>query len=338
MTKLFTPLKLKEVALKNRVAMSSMCMYSSLEETGHMTPFHFSHYISRAVGQVGLVMTEATAVQSEGRISAQDLGIWDDEFIQGFTTLNKQIHSYGAKSGIQLAHAGRKAELDTPASAPSARAFNKSFKEPVAMSTAAIQNTIQAFADAATRAKKANFDIVEIHAAHGYLINQFLSPLSNKRSDQYGGTRENRYRFLSEIINAVRNVWDGPLFVRISTNEYHETGNRLADIIYFTEEMKGQSVDLIDCSSGGVVPASISTYPGYQVKRCEAIKQETGIATGAVGLITTGIQAEEILQNDRADLVFIGRALLNNPYWPKAAADELKYQLEAPTQYKRGWR
>lgn len=338
MTKLFSPIKLNGTTLKNRIAMSSMCMYSSMDETGHLTPFHFTHYVSRAVGQVGLVMTEATAVHPEGRISAQDLGIWDDEFIQGFTALNKQIHRYDAKSGIQLAHAGRKAELDTRASAPSNIAFNESFKEPVAMSIEAIQNTVKAFADAATRAKKANFDIVEIHAAHGYLINQFLSPLSNKRTDQYGGTRENRYRFLSEIINEVRKVWDGLLFVRISTNEYHETGNSLADVLYFTEQMKNQTVDLIDCSSGGVVPASISTYPGYQVKRCETIKQEIGIATGAVGLITTGIQAEEIIQNDRADLVFIGRALLINPYWPKAAADELKYKLEAPTQYKRGWR
>ncbi|MBM7598049.1 NADPH2 dehydrogenase [Virgibacillus halotolerans] len=337
MTKLFSPFNLKELTLKNRIVMSSMCMYSSVEETGHMTPFHFSHYISRAVGQVGLVMTEATAVQPEGRISAQDLGIWDDEFIQGFTELNEQIHAYGAKSGIQLAHAGRKAELESPGYAPSTLAFNESFKEPIAMSTADILNTIQAFADAARRAKKANFDIVEIHAAHGYLINQFLSPLSNKRSDQYGGTRENRYRLLSEIISAVKKVWDGPLFVRISTDEYHELGNKIEDILYFTKQMKDQAVDLIDCSSGGVVPASISTYPGYQVKRCEIIKQSTMIATGAVGLITTGIQAEEILQNNRADLVFIGRALLINPYWAKMAADELRQSLEAPTQYKRGW-
>jgi NADPH2 dehydrogenase len=312
-------------------------MYSSMGENGHMTPFHFPHYVSRAVGQVGLVMTEATAVQPEGRISAQDLGIWHDDFIQEFIELNEQIHSYGAKSGIQLAHAGRKAKLKSPGSAPSALAFSESFKEPIAMSIEDIRNTVQAFADAASRAKKANFDIVEIHAAHGYLINQFLSPLSNRRSDQYGGTRENRYRFLSEIIRAIRNTWEGPLFIRISTDEYHERGNKFEDILYFTEQMKDEDVDLIDCSSGGVVPASISSYPGYQVNRCEAIKKQTSIATGAVGLITTGIQAEEILQNNRADIVFIGRALLRNPYWAKTAADELRQHLQAPTQYKRGW-
>lgn len=337
MTKLFSAINFKDVTLKNRIAMSPMCMYSAQDEDGHLTPFHMSHYISRAIGQVGLVMTEATAVQPEGRISANDLGIWQNEHIKGLKELNKQIHAYEAKSGIQLAHAGRKAQLKSSIQAPSALAFNETLKEPHAMSVEAIHTTIKAFEHAAERAKVANFDIVEIHAAHGYLINQFLSPLANKRSDHYGGTRENRYRFLSEIINAVKKVWDGPLFVRISTDEYHEKGNTLDDMIYFTRQMKKQSVDLIDCSSGGVIPASITAYPGYQVKRCEIINQQTPIATGAVGLITSGLQAEEILQNNRADLVFIGRALLKNPYWPKAAAEELGYKLDAPTQYKRGW-
>lgn len=337
MSKLFSPIDFKGITLKNRIVMSPMCMYSSLNKDGLITPFHFSHYISRAVGQVGLIMVEATAVQPEGRISEQDLGIWDDKHIAGFRQLNEEIHSYGAKSAIQLAHAGRKAHLESPIYAPSALPFNGGSITPVEMSSEEIKATIKAFKIGARRAKEANFDIIEIHAAHGYLINQFLSPLTNKRTDEYGGSREQRYHFLSEIIEAIKTEWDGPLFVRISANEYNEQGNTEEDFIFFTKRMKAQGVDLIDCSSGGVVPAQIKPYPGYQVKLSEMIRKEATLATGAVGLITTGIQAEEILQNDRADLVFIGRALLRNPYWAKAAADELKYNLDAPKQYERGW-
>ncbi|MFD0871547.1 NADPH dehydrogenase NamA [Paenibacillus residui] len=337
MSKLFSSIDFKRVTLKNRIVMSPMCMYSSLDKNGMITPFHLSHYISRAVGQVGLVMVEATAVQPEGRISEQDLGIWDEEHVPGLKQLNKEIHSYGAKSGIQLAHAGRKAELNTPIYAPSALPFNETSSKPVEMSAEDIKTTIEAFRNGARRAKEADFDIIEIHAAHGYLVNQFLSPLTNKRADEYGGSRENRYHFLSKIIEAVKMEWDGPLFVRISANEYHEQGNTEEDFIFFASRMKEQGVDLIDCSSGAVVPAHVKTYPGYQVKYSEVIRTKSAIATGAVGLITSGIQAEEILQNERADLVFIGRSLLRNPYWAKAAADELGYDLEAPKQYERGW-
>ncbi|SHE13095.1 NADPH dehydrogenase [Chlamydia abortus] len=337
MSKLFSSIDFKGVTLKNRIVMSPMCMYSSLDKNGMITPFHLSHYISRAVGQVGLVMVEATAVQPEGRISEQDLGIWDEEHVPGLKQLNKEIHSYGAKSGIQLAHAGRKAELNTPIYAPSALPFNETSSKPVEMSAEDIKTTIEAFRNGARRAKEADFDIIEIHAAHGYLVNQFLSPLTNKRADEYGGSRENRYHFLSKIIEAVKMEWDGPLFVRISANEYHEQGNTEEDFIFFASRMKEQGVDLIDCSSGAVVPAHVKTYPGYQVKYSEVIRTKSAIATGAVGLITSGIQAEEILQNERADLVFIGRSLLRNPYWAKAAADELGYDLEAPKQYERGW-
>ncbi|HLS08559.1 NADPH dehydrogenase NamA [Lentibacillus sp.] len=338
MTKLFTPIEFNNVQLKNRIVMSPMCMYSCMEQDGKITPFHMTHYVSRAIGQAGLVMTEATAVVPEGRISHEDLGIWEDGHIDGLKRLNEQIHSYGAKTGIQLAHAGRKARLNSDIYAPSALPFNESSKTPTEMTTADIDNTIDAFKDGAKRAREAGFDIIEIHGAHGYLINQFLSPLTNKRVDEYGGSAENRYRFLSQVIEVVQTEWDGPLFVRISTDEYADGGNTLDDILYFAGQMKQQGIDLIDCSSGGVVPASIKPYPGYQVKRCETIKQETSIATGAVGLITTGIQAEEILQNDRADLVLIGRSLLRNPYWPKAAADELDETLPAPKQYERGWK
>lgn len=338
MTKLFTPIELNGVILKNRIAMSSMCMYSCFNQDGKVTPFHQTHYASRAVGQVGLVMTEATAVQPEGRISHEDLGIWNDEHIEGLKQLTENIHQYGSAAGIQLAHAGRKAKLDASIFAPSPLPFNEASKTPVEMDQDDIQKTINAFKTAAERAKAASFDIIEIHAAHGYLINQFLSPLTNHRSDEYGGTAENRYRFLSEIIAAIKTVWKNALTVRISADEYDEQGNSQEEILYFAERMKHDGVALIDCSSGGVVPVSIKSYPGYQVKRCETIKKIANINTGAVGLITSGLLAEEIIQNDRADLVFIGRALLRNPYWAKQAADELGYNLDAPQQYKRGWK
>ncbi|GGJ94457.1 NADPH dehydrogenase [Lentibacillus kapialis] len=337
MTKLFSPIEFNRVELKNRIVMSPMCMYSCVEQDGKITPFHETHYISRAVGQAGLIMTEATAVVPEGRISHEDVGIWDDEHIEGLKRLNEQLHRYGAKTGIQLAHAGRKARLDSEIFAPSPLAFGESSKTPVEMTKADISNTIKAFKDGAERAQKAGFDIIELHGAHGYLINQFLSPMTNKRHDEYGGSRKNRYRFMSQLIEAVKTVWEGPLFARISTNEYDPNGNTLDDILYFAGQMKQQGIDLIDCSSGGVVPAAVKRYPGYQLKRCETIKQEASLPTGAVGLITTGIQAEEILQNDRADLVLIGRALLRNPYWAKAVADELNETLPAPHQYERGW-
>ncbi len=211
MTKLFTPIEFNNVQLKNRIVMSPMCMYSCMERDGSVTPFHETHYISRAVGQAGLIMTEATAVMPEGRISHEDLGIWSDEHTEGLKHLNEQIHRYGAKTGIQLAHAGRKARLNSDIYAPSAIAFNESSATPTAMTLKDIENTIESFKDGARRAKEAGFDIIEIHAAHGYLINQFLSPLTNKRGDVYGGSAENRYRFLSQVIEAVQTVWNGPL-------------------------------------------------------------------------------------------------------------------------------
>jgi len=337
MAKLFTPYQVKDVQLKNRIVMSPMCMYSSTEENGMLTPFHHTHYLSRAVGQVGLIMVEATAVMPEGRISKHDLGIWSDDHIPGFKHLNEQIHLYGAKSGIQLAHAGRKAVLDSPIYAPSPIPFHKTDKVPVEMTIDDIEETISAFQEGAKRAREADFDILEIHAAHGYLINEFLSPLTNKRQDSYGGNKEGRFLFLRRVIQAVQAEWNGPIFVRLSTDEYDEDGNTLNDILYISQQLKALGVDLIDCSSGGVIPKTVSSYPGYQVKRAEKIKHEIGIDTGAVGLITSGILAEEILQNERADLIFIGRELLSNPYWPKVAATELKTELEAPVQYKRGW-
>jgi NADPH2 dehydrogenase len=334
---LFSPYTIKGVTLKNRIVMSPMCMYSCHNEDGKVENWHKIHYAARAVGQVGLIVVEATAVTAQGRISSRDLGIWSDEHLIGLKELVSLMKEHGAKTAIQLAHAGRKAMIDGEIIAPSPLAFDENMRVPKEMTKADIERTIQAFQNGARRAKEAGFDIIEIHAAHGYLINEFLSPLTNKRQDEYGGSAANRYRFLGEVINAVREVWDGPLFVRISASDYHPEGLSVEDYVEYAKLMKKQGVDLVDVSSGAVVPAKIDAYPGYQVRFAEQIRQGAEVATGAVGLITSGLQAEEILRNERADLVFIGRELLRNPYWPRTAAKELGVELEAPVQYKRGW-
>lgn len=335
--KLFQPYTIKNVELKNRIVMAPMCMYSSHNEDGKIENWHRTHYTSRAVGGAGLIIQEATAVTPQGRISPQDLGIWSDDHLEGLTELVSLMKEQGAKTGIQLAHAGRKAVLEGDILAPSAIAFNDDMKTPVAMTTEQIKETVTAFKNGAERAKKAGFDVIEIHAAHGYLVNEFLSPLSNRREDEYGGSAENRYRFLKEIIDGVKTVWDGPLFVRVSAKDYHEEGLDVDDYVVFSKWMKEQGVDLIDVSSGAVVPARIPVFPGYQVKPAERIKHEADIDTGAVGLITSGLQAEEILQNERADLILLGRELLRDPYWPRTAAKELGYEITPPVQYERGW-
>ncbi|MFJ8264876.1 NADPH dehydrogenase NamA [Peribacillus asahii] len=334
--KLFSTYTIKGITFKNRIVMAPMCMYSS-QEDGHVKNWHVTHYTSRAVGGVGLIILEATAVDPQGRISVNDLGIWNDEQLPGLSQLVSMMKEQGAKTGIQLAHAGRKATVPGNIYAPSPLAFNETYKQPQEMTQADIEKTILSFQQAAARAKKAGFDVIELHAAHGYLLNEFLSPLSNKRNDEYGGSSENRYKIVKEVIAAVKQVWEGPLFVRISAHDYQEGGMTAEQYIEISKWMKEDGVDLIDVSSGAVVPASIPVYPGYQVPFSETIKSGASIATGAVGLITTGIQAEEILQNERADLIFIGRELLRDPYWPRNAAKELRYEIEAPTPYKRGW-
>ncbi|MBN3524635.1 NADPH dehydrogenase NamA [Paenibacillus apiarius] len=335
MPRLFEPLTLRGMTIPNRIVMSPMCMYACNED-GLVNDWHLVHYTSRAVGQVGLIMVEATAVTPEGRISAQDLGIWSDEHIDGLRRLTDMVHVHGSKIGIQLAHAGRKATVPGLI-APSAIPFSEDYALPEEMTQENIRRTIKAFADAARRAEEAGFDVIEIHGAHGYLINQFLSPLTNQRLDGYGGNAEGRYRFLSETIDTVRVAWNKPLFVRISANEYAEGGNALEAYIDYARRMKDQGVDLIDCSSGAVVPHPIDVFPGYQIPYAHAIRQSAGIATGAVGLITEPAQAEEIVHNDRADLVFLGRELLRNPYWPRHAAQVLRAKLAAPKSYQRSW-
>lgn len=332
--KLFTPYTIKNVTLKNRIVMSPMCMYSSPNKDGKIADWHRIHYATRAVGGVGLIVVEATAVLPEGRISYRDLGIWNDEHVTGLKEITDLIHQNGAKAAIQLAHAGRKAELDEPIYAPSAIPF-PGMQAPVEADGDYIQKVVGAFKDAARRAKEAGFDIIELHGAHGYLINQFLSPLANHRQDQYGSSADGRYRLLGEIIETVKTVWDGPIFVRVSANEYDENGNTLDQYIEYARIMKTQGVDLIDCSSGAVVPAKINVFPGYQVDLSDQIRSQAGIATGAVGLITKTAQAEEILGNERADLIFLGRELLRNPYWALNAAKELGAEIDRPQQYGR---
>ncbi|MGK7377712.1 NADPH dehydrogenase NamA [Planococcus sp. 1R117A] len=337
MAKLFEPITFKNTTFKNRIVMAPMCMYQSDQEDGKVTDWHRVHYPTRAVGQVGLIIVEATAVQPQGRISTRDLGIWEDGHIEGLAEIVRMIKQHSAKTGIQLAHAGRKANLEVPIQAPSAIAFNEKYQTPQAMTLEEIEETVQAFKDGAMRAKKAGFDLIELHAAHGYLINQFLSPLTNKRSDDYGGSSENRYRILRRVIDAVNEVWDGPLFVRISAKDYAEGGMTPDQYVEMAQWMKQQGVDLIDVSSGAVVPATIPSYPGYQVPFSETIKHGTPIATGAVGLITHALHAEEILQNERADMIFLARELLRDPYWAYTAAKELGVGIEAPVPYERGW-
>lgn len=334
---LFSPYTIQNLTLKNRIVMAPMCMYSCENNDGQINDWHHVHYVSRAVGQVGLIIQEATAVTPQGRITTRDLGIWDDDHIDGLRTIVNSVKQHGTKIGIQLGHAGRKGTIPGSIIAPSPLPFNEQSQTPDEMTVAQIEDTIVAFQEGARRAQIAGYDVIEIHAAHGYLINQFLSPLTNQRTDDYGGTMEKRYRFLQEIISAIKSVWDGPLFVRISAHEYHDDGLNVTDYVKMCKWMKSAGIDLIDVSSGAVVPAKITTYPSYQVPFAEKIKHEVEIPTGAVGLITSGLQAEEILRNGRADLIFIGRKLLRDPYWPFTAAKQLEVEIEAPQQYQRGW-
>lgn len=336
MTKLFEPYTLRNITLKNRLVMAPMCMYQA-SEYGFVQPFHVTHYASRAMGQVGLILLEATAVLPEGRISVKDLGIWRDEQLEGLKQIVDQIHFFDGKAGIQLAHAGRKATVSGPIYAPSAIPFNEIYEVPCELTVEEIKDIVEAFMDAAQRAINVGFDVLEIHAAHGYLISTFLSPLTNKRADAYGGNPENRYRILREIIDGIRSIWDGPLLVRISAKDYAQGGNEPEDFIQYAVWMKSQGVDLIDVSSGGVVPAEVPNEPLYQVPFAETIRT-SGIQTGAVGLITTGTEAEKILQQEQADLIFIGRQLLRDPYFAYHCAKELGVEINPPIPtYKRAW-
>jgi NADPH2 dehydrogenase len=338
MSKLFSNLKIKDMDLKNRIVMAPMCMDSCSDEDGLANNWHFIHYSTRAIGGVGLIIVESTGIEPGGRITDYDLGIWSDEHIKNLSNIVNECHKYGSKVGIQINHAGRKSEtLSYSIIAPSPLAFNEHYRMPNEMTKEDITSTVNLFKAAAKRALTAGFDLLELHGAHGYLIGQFLSPLTNKRKDEYGGTEENRVRFLREVICAVKIVWPDtkPLQLRVSADDYEEGGNSAADTAVLINLIKNLGIDIVNVSSGGTVPARISTYPGYQICHSEIIKNQCTIPTIAGGLITSPLMAEEILNNRRADLVYLGRELLRNPYWALSAASQLDESIEWPIQYKR---
>ncbi|MEU9456231.1 NADPH dehydrogenase NamA [Streptomyces sp. NPDC048277] len=332
---LYEPITIRGTEFRNRIAMSPMCMHSA-DQQGRVSDFHLVHYGARALGGAGLVMLETNSVLPNGPIGPGDLGIWGDEHIEGLSRLAGTIQRFGAKAGVQIGHDGRQLGIDsvTPV-APSAIPFTPESRVPEALTVEGIKDVIEAFRKATVRAKTAGFDVIEVHAAHGYLLHEFLSPHSNKRTDEYGGNHENRYRIVREVIDIVRGEWEGPLFVRISSTDYAEGGNTPEDYVVFGRWMKEQGVDLIDASSGGIAPVKVSTFPNYQVPAAELIRREVGIRTGAVGLIESGRQAEEILRNGRADIVLIGREMLKDPFWARTAADELRTPITPPQQYTR---
>ncbi|AJG97258.1 NADPH dehydrogenase [Clostridium beijerinckii] len=340
MSKLFSNFKLKNLEFKNRVVMAPMCMYTAKED-GIATEWHKIHYAARALGGVGLIIQEATGVESRGRISDKDLGIWNDSQIDGLKKIVDTCKSLGAVMGIQLGHAGRKCEIkNLEIIGPSAEAFSSEYKVPKGMSKEDINEVINAFKSAAKRCIEIGYDIIEIHGAHGYLINQFLSPLTNKRNDEYGGNLENRARFLKEVVKAVREVWtkEKPIILRISAEDYLNEGNHPEDLAKIINLVKEEGIDIINVSSGGVAPTPvpIKVYEGYQIKFAEIIKENTGLPVIAGGLIISPYMAEEIIQNGRADMVFLGRILLRKPYWPLEADSKLDGEVKWPEQYERG--
>lgn len=349
---LFDSLKVRDVVLRNRIIVSPMCQYSS--EDGFASDWHLVHLGSRAVGGAALVFTEATAVEARGRISPQDLGIWKDEHIVPLKRITDFVKAQGAVAGIQLAHAGRKASTSRPWDGdkpidgqhggwrpvgPSPVPFDAGYPAPEVLSVEGINAVVGSFAKAARRALLAGFGVAEIHSAHGYLLHEFLSPASNKRTDAYGGPFENRIRMLLEVVRAVRKIWPQqlPIFVRISATDWLESGGwDLEQSIALAHILKKEGVDLIDCSSGALAPhVRIPAGPGFQVSLAERIRKETGILTGAVGFITSAAQAETILKTRQADAIFIARQFLRDPYWPLHAEIELKGNASWPSQYGR---
>ncbi len=351
---LFSPLKIRDVVFRNRIAVSPMCQYSS--EDGFATDWHLVHLGSRAVGGAGLVIAEASAVEARGRISAGDLGIWKDEHIAPLGRIAAFVRSQGAVAGIQLAHAGRKASANVPwekkgsfvpeseggwrTVAPSPIPFRDTDTPPLELDHSQIAGIVDAFASGARRALAAGFETIEIHSAHGYLLHEFLSPLSNQRRDEYGGSFENRVRFLLEVTEAVRGAWPEtlPLFVRISASDWVAGGWTIDDSVKLARLLKPRGVDLVDCSSGGLVPyAKIETGPGYQVPFADRIRREAGVRTGAVGMIADPLQADLIIREGRADLTLLAREFLRDPYFPLHAAKALGVAVAPPVQYGRAF-
>jgi 2,4-dienoyl-CoA reductase-like NADH-dependent reductase (Old Yellow Enzyme family) len=351
MPHLFSELRLRGVTLPNRIGVSPMCQYSSVD--GLANDWHFAHLAARAVGGAGLVFTEAAAVTPEGRISPEDLGVWSEKHFEPLARIARFIDGQGAAAGIQLAHAGRKGSTYRPWSghgavpeakggwrplAPSALPFSDSYAKPEALDAEGIAAVTQAFVTAARRAYAAGFRVVEIHAAHGYLFHEFLSPLSNRRADAYGGAFENRTRFLREAVTAVRAALPDacPLFVRISATDWTEGGWDVEQSVELARQLKSLGVDVVDCSSGGnVEKAAIPVGAGYQLPLARRVREGAGVATAAVGMITEPAQADQIIRNGEADLALLARALLREPYWPLRAARELGAAVSWPAQYLR---
>lgn len=347
-SKLFSPLKIRGLAFKNRIFVSPMCQYSSTD--GLANNWHLVHLGSRAVGGAALVLSEATSVSPIGRISPGDAGIWSEKHAEAFKPVTDFIKSQGSVPGIQIAHAGRKASTASPFDgggplekgwqtiAPSAIPFDANYPLPKEMDHNDIDAVLLEFSSAARLSLQAGFEVAELHFAHGYLLHEFLSPLSNKRLDEFGGSLENRMRFPLMIAKEVRNLWpaEKPVFVRISATDWTEGGWDLPQSVEFAKKLKEIGIDLIDCSSGAIIPhVKIPAGPGYQVPFSEAIKKETGILTGTVGMITDPQQAEEIIASGKADAVLIARELLRNPYWPLHAASKLGVEIPWPKQYER---
>jgi len=347
-TRLFSPLTIRGLTLANRIVLSPMCMYSAAED-GKATDWHLAHLGARAVGRCGLVLSEATSVEARGRISVNDLGLWDDAQIEPLARIARFAHNEGVPMGVQLAHAGRKswsAEKghgpETPV-APSAIPFADGWATPRALTIGEIDLQVTAWRDAARRAHHAGCDVIEIHHAHGYLLHQFLSPLSNRRNDAYGGSLENRSRLLFRVVDAVREAWpaEKPLFLRVSATDWVDGGLTPDVFVALAPQLSAHGVDVIDCSSGGnlpVPPPAGVIKPGYQAPFAERIRKEGGIATMAVGLITEPAQAERIIAEGQADLVALAREMLRDPYWPLHAAAALGVDVEWPNQYLRGKR
>lgn len=336
MSMLFNPIQIGDLYVKNRVVMAPMCMNVAVD--GHVNEWHLIHYTTRAVGGVGLIIVEATAVDPYGRISKDDLGIWSDDHIEGHRVLVSHMKQNGAACGIQLGHAGRKARLDFGrVIAPSAIAFNEHYSCPEAMSHDDIQKVIHQFAESARRAKEAGYELIELHGAHGYLINEFLSPLTNHREDEYGGSLINRAKFLVEIVKAVREQWPAPkpLIVRFSAEEYDEGGNHPQDIADICQALIPMDVNVAHVSSGGVIDKGVSAFAGYQVGMSDAVRRHGNVMTIAGGLITEAHQANDILLAQSADMVFLGRELLRNPYWVLQAAKTLGVEVDWPRPYER---
>ena len=351
MPHLFDPITIRGLTLRNRIAVSPMCQYSSHD--GFANDWHFVHLASRAVGGAGLVFTEAAAVTPEGRISPDDLGMWNDLHMGSLERIVRFVKGEGAAVGMQLAHAGRKASTKRPwegggavppgedgwePMGPTATPFADNYPVPRAMTKSDIDAVVEAFTRAAYRARTCGFDVVELHAAHGYLIHEFLSPLSNTRTDEYGGSFDNRIRLCLEVVTAVRSVWsdDLPMFVRISSTDWTEGGWDVEQSVELARRLGGLGVDLIDCSSGGNVSHAVMPIgPGYQVAFAERLKRSAAIATGAVGLITNSAEADAIIRSGQADLVLLAREMLRDPYWPLRAARDLGHDASWPAQYLR---